>query len=239
MNKKSAALLAVAIALVAYAHAANQRHHISTSSPTWLASQTATPATLALADSADSNEIEPKHNSANSSTALPARTITSESMTLDSLAAQLSTDTNITIDEARQWIEADQSPEIGTNDQARYVVFTSFFHATDAFTPYLKIYCETEQNGSTLSIKRIISYHLVHVFGSLNKPFAGNVDVFLASPDTIHYVVNGDFYEQGITTTQLDTSPDGLMRLTYSITGSANWYAYVYSEQDIRYPQGD
>jgi hypothetical protein len=236
MNKKSAALLAVAIALVAYVHTASQRHNVSRSSSDWLASQTTTPATLALANS---SKTEAKDSSPTSPGALPARTITSESMTLDGLAAQMSSDTSITIDEARQWIEADQNPEIGSNDQARYIVFTSFFHATDAFTPYIKIYCETEQNGSKRSIKRIISYHLVHVFGSLNKPFAGNVDVFLQRPDTIHYVVNGDFYEQGITTTQLNMNPDGLMRLTYSITGSEQWYAYVYSEQDIRYPEGD
>ncbi|MFD1884853.1 hypothetical protein [Paenibacillus wenxiniae] len=234
MNKKSAALLAVAIALVAYVHTASQRHSVSKSSSDWLASQTTTPATLALANSTPNNGSNPT-----APASLPARTMTSESMTMEGLAAQMSTDTNITIDEAMQWIEADQSPEIGSNDQARYIVFTSFFHATDAFTPYIKIYCETEQNGSTRSIKRIISYHLVHVFGSLNKPFAGQIDVFLENPETIHYVVNGDFYEQGITTAQLNVNPDGLMRLTYSITGSANWYAYVYSEQDIRYAEGD
>ncbi len=232
MQKKAAALLAAAIALVAYVHVANERHVVSTSSPDLLAGQAAAP--LAVANNEHTAEAETSRPTALG--ALPARTITSESMTLDGLAAQMAIDTNITMEQARQWIAADQSAETMANEQARYVVFTSFFHATDTFTPYVKLYCETEQNGSTRSIKRIISYHLVHTFGSLNKPFAGKIDVLLADPNTIHYVVNGDFYEQGITSAQLDMNPNGFMRLTYSITGSANWYAYVYSEQDIEYP---
>ncbi len=236
MNKKAAGLLAAAIALVAYAHTAYDRHTTSTPSQDVLSHQMTNTASLAAAKSVEKNK-DTDQLASDAAGSLPARTITSESLTLDGLAAQMATDTNMTMEQARQRIEEESTNELGASDQTQYVVFTSFFHVNDTFTPYLKIYCEIEPSGSNHYLTRVISYHMVHIFGSMNKPFAGTVDVSLENPNKLHYVINGDFYEQGITTTQLDVSPDGLMRLTYAIANSTNWYAYVYTEQDIEYSE--
>ncbi len=73
------------------------------------------------------------------------------------------------------------------------VVVSVPLETTGTYAPYLDLYCQVDGDGPILSI------YSVQLCGAEenNRPFAGNISVFLRGDKEIEYIVNGDFFRKG------------------------------------------
>lgn len=73
------------------------------------------------------------------------------------------------------------------------VVVSVPLETTGTYAPYLDLYCQVDGDGPILSI------YSVQLCGAEenNRPFAGNISVYLRGDREIEYIVNGDFFRKG------------------------------------------
>lgn len=76
------------------------------------------------------------------------------------------------------------------------VVVSVPLKTTQAYTPYLDLYCQVDGDGPDGPILSIYSVQLCGAEEN-NRPFAGNISVYLRGDREIEYIVNGDFFRKG------------------------------------------
>ena len=103
-----------------------------------------------------------------------------------------------------------------------------------SYTPTLDFYCEVSVGDGVWGIMNIYSVQMNRSSNGLVKQFDGEVQVWLRSAERIEYIVNGDFYNTGTTTSSSSGSIDlnigdyGKLTFSASSTTTSNWYGYCY-----------
>lgn len=122
-----------------------------------------------------------------------------------------------------------------------YRTFSVRLKVTDEYIPNLQFFCETAEGGHFFNILSIYSVQLVRSYGNISKQFSGAIDVWLRSSTSIEYVVNGDFFNNG-TTTSTEGANVGIgitegTTVTYSCstTTTSNHYKYFFVHETQKY----
>lgn len=109
------------------------------------------------------------------------------------------------------------------------------------YKPHLEIFCNTSEGGHFRNIDSIYSVQLVRSYNGISKQFKGEVKVWLREHNTIEYLVNGDFYNNGSTTSTITSGGtvgiNKLFSLSFgaSITSASNHYAYFYTHNTVTF----
>lgn len=82
-----------------------------------------------------------------------------------------------------------------------YHVFNTVLNVASNYKPTLEFYCEVSIGDGVWGIMSIYSVQMVRSYHGASKQYSGDIEVWLRSPHQIEYVVNGDFYNNGMTTT--------------------------------------
>ena len=84
----------------------------------------------------------------------------------------------------------------------KYITRTVTLDVTSYNKPYIEFYCQVYAGGNFFNINSIYNVELVRkAYGSsISKQFRGDLKVWLRSTQKIEYVINGDFYNNGTTT---------------------------------------
>ncbi|MGZ7443221.1 hypothetical protein [Paenibacillus sp. TH7-28] len=165
----------------------------------------------------------------------------SDVLTFDELVSTYANDSGISVEQARETLlsnfysgkrtkTATISPQLAT-----YRTFTAQLNAMKSYKPSLKFYCETTEGGySFYGILKVLSTTMNRVYQGVSKQYAGTVYTNLEHANRIHYIVSGDFYDNG-TTTISGGGTAGIgesFELSFSVSYSSNWYATIYEEDD-------
>lgn len=111
-------------------------------------------------------------------------------------------------------------------------------NVTTTYQPHIEFYCVTAEGGSFRDIKSIYFVQFVRTYHSVTKQFNGAIEFWLRSRNSIEYVINGDFLNDGITTDNwsggLEFGIDEGGRINFSFSGSTsagNFYRYFYEHK--------
>lgn len=121
-----------------------------------------------------------------------------------------------------------------------YRTYSVSLKVNDEYIPRLEFYCETAEGGHFFNILSIYSVQLVRSYNGTSYQFGGDIEVWLRSSHSIEYVVNGDFYYNGTTTstgsTGLDVGLSDSCKISYSAsnTYSSNHYDYFYEHDTLQ-----
>lgn len=120
----------------------------------------------------------------------------------------------------------------------QYRVFSVPLNVTTTYQPHIEFYCVTAEGGSFRDIKSIYFVQFVRTYHSVTKQFNGAIEFWLRSRNSIEYVINGDFFNDGITTDNwsggLEFGIDEGGRINFSFSGSTsagNFYRYFYEHK--------
>ena len=111
-----------------------------------------------------------------------------------------------------------------------------------SYTPTLDFYCEVSIGDGVWGIMNIYSVQMNRSSNGLVKHFDGDVQVWLRSAERIEYIVNGDFYNTGTTTSSnsggVDLNIGDFVKITFgaSIATTKNWYGYCYCSAIKTFP---
>lgn len=165
----------------------------------------------------------------------------SDVLTFDELASVYSSDEGIPLEEARQVLlskynsgstarKSTISPLLAT-----YRTFEVPLDSMRYYKPSLRFYCETSEGGYFHGIVQVLNTAMNRVYQGIAKQFGGTVFTNLENASTIHYMVSGDFYDNGTTTTGgSGTAKIGeYFEISYNVSHSSNWYATIYEESDF------
>lgn len=115
-----------------------------------------------------------------------------------------------------------------------YRTLSVTLNVTNTYRPTLEFYCEVSVGDGVWGIVSIYSVQMNRMYNGISKQFSGDVQVWLRGPLSIEYVVNGDFYNNGTTTTSggtnLNLGIDEVATIGFSAssTTSTNHYQYCY-----------
>ena len=118
----------------------------------------------------------------------------------------------------------------------KYITRTVTLDVTSSYKPYIEFYCQVYAGGNFFNINSIYNVELVRkAYGSsISKQFRGDLKVWLRSTQKIEYVINGDFYNNGTTTSSggigVNAGINQLVSISFtaSSTTSSNHYKYFY-----------
>ncbi|WP_114497573.1 hypothetical protein [Fontibacillus phaseoli] len=163
----------------------------------------------------------------------------SDVLTFDELVSTYANDSGISIEQARKTLlsnfnsgrtkSSTISPKLAT-----YRTFTAQLNAMSNYKPSLKFYCETTEGDYFHGILTVLSTTMNRVYQGTAKQFSGTVYTNLEHANRIHYIVSGDFYDNGTTTISGGGKANigESFEITFGVSYSSNWYATIYEEDD-------
>lgn len=150
----------------------------------------------------------------------------SEVLTFEEVVNEFTKDNGVSISEARmQFLSA-------KGYAATYRTLTSRFTVTSSYRPALKYYVETSEGGGFWGIIEVKNVSMDRSWNGLSKVFSGNVYTHLQNANQIYYQVDGDFYNNGTTTTsvELGLKIGEFANATFSASNTSNHYQYIWTE---------
>ena len=154
-------------------------------------------------------------------------------MTFDEISKEISDDLEISLTDAQNMIDQNNTDKSRISAQAAtYRTLSQQFTVTSTYRPTMRFYCETTESGLYHGIMKILTVNMVRGYNGITKQFSGNVYVNLERGDRIFYIVNGDFYNNGTTTFNAGVNIGiGESRsVSFGVSNSSNHYAYRYIE---------
>jgi hypothetical protein len=165
----------------------------------------------------------------------------SEDMTFEEMVSAYALSGGITYEEALESFPEPAQTTSSSSAPVSYRTLTATLTVSSTYKPHLEFYCEISKSGNYWGILSIYSVQLVRSYNGTSKQFSGDISVWLRSPYQIEYVVNGDFYHNGKTTTTgsggVEFGIDELIKLTFSASSSTsnNHYKYFYDHKTVAY----
>lgn len=151
----------------------------------------------------------------------------------DEMISEISKSKSISIDLARRLIPDIQSSYLNESTErlaysTYYANIYSEFTVTSEYKPSAYFYCFIEQNGSTRSIVRLLNANIDRYYNGISKQFGGNLYYNLETPQRIYYNVNGDWFNNGTTSSTVGSSIGigGFASINFSVSNSSNHYVY-------------
>ncbi|MDQ0088876.1 hypothetical protein J2T12_002286 [Paenibacillus anaericanus] len=165
-------------------------------------------------------------------------TVVSDVMSFDEMVSRISSDKGISIDQASDLIRSNSgvTRSLSSARLATYRTFTQQIpNSGQYFKPSVSFYCETTEGGGYGAILKILTTNLIRSYDIYTLQFSGSLYVNLENGSKIHYVLNGDWYENGVTsqTGSIGISIGEFFTASYSVTSSNHHYRYQYAESDL------
>lgn len=155
--------------------------------------------------------------------------IVSDVMTYDEIIQRIATDSEISIEEAKE-IFGPQS--ISKSGKAiNYRTFSKTLNVSIHYKPSINFYCETDESGSFYGIRQVKNVSINRKSNNMSAVYDGEIFVHLENGSTIYYMVNGDFYTNG--TVSFSGSLNlgiGESKAVISVVSSGSHYAYLYQD---------
>ncbi len=108
-----------------------------------------------------------------------------------------------------------------------YIHFYKTINVSLLYTPELDIYVKC--TGYERDFVSIYDLNLNRSSDGYVKQFAGKCTAKVQDADTIYWVINGDWYDNGTTTETISSSVTlGGFELGCSVSYASNWYDYTY-----------
>lgn len=103
-----------------------------------------------------------------------------------------------------------------------------YLDVSSVYRPHISFYCYTSESGLYWGITSIYYVTLVRSYNNLTKTFSGELNAWLRSPYQIEYMINGDFYNNGTQTVEVQIQ--GNFQLNDAVKmGGAISFAYTSS----------
>ncbi len=159
----------------------------------------------------------------------------SDIMTFEEMVARYAQVGGISYQEALKAFPSSRA--LNVNAYRTYRTLSVTLNVTNTYRPTLEFYCEVSVGDGVWGIVSIYSVQMNRMYNGISKQFSGDVQVWLRGPLSIEYVVNGDFYNNGTTTTSggtnLNLGIDEVATIGFSAssTTSTNHYQYCYQHQ--------
>ncbi len=169
------------------------------------------------------------------------QTVVSGVLTFDQMVERIAIDNNITRAEAANRVRMNsndtslhkiinKSLTTTLAENPTYRVVSCRFTVTDVYKPTLNFYCETTEGGYFWGINKILDVQMNRSYNGISKQFSGSVYTHLENGGSIYWVVNGDFYNNGMTTVQ-GAGEIGMGKyatINFSVSYQLNHYSYCY-----------
>ncbi|WEV45021.1 hypothetical protein OZX60_06195 [Streptococcaceae bacterium ESL0687] len=156
-------------------------------------------------------------------------------LTKEQLAAEIAKSEGITTNLATE--EIGQNINEGNNQagetlEETFRIFSREILVADDYRPRIKFYCQTSEEGESKVINKVFRISFDRNYRGLTKEFNGHIYANLEDPTTIFYILNGDFYDGGIT---YDSSACNVVLghgddLTFTVQDYNEKFAYKYLE---------
>ncbi len=179
------------------------------------------------------------------STPLDEDTYVSNVLSFDEIVNEFSNDNNISKDEASNILQKSLQPidknKKGNFKNATFRTISKRFEVMPVYKPTLKIYCKTseESMGGSYhySVDELLSLSIDRRYNGITKQFSGTVYANLETPNRIYWMVNGDFFHNGTTTTGSTVGVNFAITTSFTVSNSSNYFMYCYKTGRIHYGQ--
>lgn len=148
--------------------------------------------------------------------------------TLHELAKELAAIEEISVDEAIK-ILSSKNGGIQTMAQRDYYTYTRSVRVTSEYRPKVTFYCEVlRQDFQVLSFFSVKHASLDRKYNGMSKQFGGELYYNLERNDRLYYELNGDFYDNGTTTSSggFEIGLGDEAKIKFNISYSSNFYEY-------------
>ncbi|WP_145040975.1 hypothetical protein [Paenibacillus sp. Y412MC10] len=171
--------------------------------------------------------------------------VVSEVMTFDEMSSYMSKQENISLDEAKAILVGDYNVNSLSSSEvspyaATYRTFASMMNVDSSYQPTLQFYCETSEWGNYMGIVKVLNTTMNRSSFGKSKQFGGTIFVHLESANKIHWVVGGDWYNNGTTTINggVTINLGQAATINAGVSASSNHYKYYYGTGDVLlYPE--
>ena len=162
----------------------------------------------------------------------------SEVMTYDELVDKIAKDQGISIEEVQKTIKPKELKITRDNIQPRAGTYRTFSYSlpvNSSYKPSVEFYCETSEWGNWHGIERVLNVSMNRGYNGLSKIFNGSIYVNLERADTIYFIANGDFYNQGSVTVGVgvDIPVGGTNTVKFNASYTSSYYGYIYKADRI------
>ena len=100
----------------------------------------------------------------------------------------------------------------------------------------VKFYCRTDESGQFRVITKLLATSLVTNDGDKEAPFTGNLFAYLEDPNSIFYMVSGEFYHKGFNKEQLYQREGGrMLEVIYDFMDDTSTGFPVFLETKLRF----
>ncbi|MBC2370196.1 hypothetical protein HBP99_16315, partial [Listeria booriae] len=92
------------------------------------------------------------------------------------------------------------------------------------------IYVQMWSQGSFRQFNSVVDFNLNRNYSGMSKQFSGKINVKFIDKNNIYWIVNGDFYNNGLTTVSGGGSVPLKKQgsLNFSVSKASNHYKYFY-----------
>lgn len=131
-----------------------------------------------------------------------------------------------------------------TNESETYRILSVGLDVTPQYKPKINFYCETIEAAQSWGISSICYVQLDRrcvintAFNStITKQFNGIIEIWLRDEQTIEYIINGDFYNNGETSvkgnfgSKIELNESEKIAYSVSFTETTNYYSYCYKTE--------
>ncbi|SFL38437.1 hypothetical protein SAMN04487943_101281 [Gracilibacillus orientalis] len=171
----------------------------------------------------------------------------SEVLTFDEVVQKLAKDEDISIEKAEQRIigsssstkllQQSREAEIEAR-AASYRTITKEFRVNSIYKPSVKFYVRVNVPfGQFAEIEEILNVGMNRDDSGYSKKFNGTVYTNLEDKHTIHFIVNGDFYNYGTTVVDggVSIGVGKAATVEFNISHASDHYEYVYTSDTFEY----
>jgi len=180
----------------------------------------------------DNNSAQTNAKSKFSGESKVGNTKISKVLTFNQIVEQIAKDNNISKNEAASQVKSNFSGNSSlsiTAERATYRTITETVPIWSNYQPQLAFYCQTSEEDYFHGIVKIMNVSLIRAYNGYSKQFSGTVYTNLEDANSIHWIIDGDFYNNGTTTVSGGGSIGigGVATLNFGISYASNWFGYT------------
>jgi len=167
----------------------------------------------------------------------------SDVLTFDEIVKEIANDNEILVKDAQnQMIQISKNDTISLQDLSNdeivsvlasktYRIVSTKFTVTSAYKPTIKVYCETAEGENDWEIVKVSNVGMNRTYNNVSKEFNGDIYANLENSNTIYWIVNGDFYNNGTTIFSKGVDDEeSEFSGKFNASNAENFYAYCYKD---------
>ncbi len=167
-------------------------------------------------------------------------------VTYEEMVENIAQSKGIEVEEVKREIpDIAKEKNASSNLQYNYFYLTQQFTVTNEYKPEVSLYCMGWYNPNVTTMKtglvEIVNADIDREYKGITKQFSGKLFIKMESAFKVHWDVNGDFFNNGSTTTSggitvnVKVGESGNINFTLNSSSTTNHYKYCHTYGDIRY----